>query len=310
MTTVTQTIPVVDLTHLQGSGPEHEQAVKVLGDALREVGFFALTGHGVSDELVEQIYGLAQRFFELPEEQKKAYERPELKGQRGFTSFGRKHAKDSPAADLKEYISFGPVGDVPYPDNIWFDEVPELKDEVLGLFDRLQTCARETLLACGEYLDLPRETFAGMIEQGESLLRILHYPPVPEDRDVASVRSAAHEDINFITLLVGATAEGLQLLDRQGEWQPIRAIPGHIIIDSGDMLQHLTNGFFTSTTHRVTNPDDDRARRFSMPCFIHPRPEVDLTPLPACVERTGGEAKFESINAGDFLRQRLEELGL
>ena len=310
MTTVTQTIPVVDLSHLEGSGPEHERAVETLGDALREVGFFALTGHGVSDEQVERIYGLAQRFFELPQEQKAAYERPELKGQRGFTRFGREHAKDSPAADLKEYISFGPEGDVPYPDNIWFAEVPELQDEVLGLFDRLQACARQTLLACGEYLDLPRETFAGLIEEGESLLRILHYPPVPPERDVASVRAAAHEDINFITLLVGATAEGLELLDRQGEWQPIRAIPGHIIIDSGDMLQHLTNGFFRSTTHRVTNPDDDRARRFSMPCFIHPRSEVDLTPLPACVEKTGGEARYSSIGAGEFLRQRLEELGL
>lgn len=309
--TQTQTIPVVDFQDLCAGGPRRAAAVGAIGDALREVGFFALTGHEIDAELIARVYALAGEFYDLPEERKRAYERAEYLGQRGFTSFGREHAKDSPAADLKEYLSIGPEETRGvYPANLWPLEVPALREVALDLYARLGVCARATLEACAEYLELPRTRFAELTEGGETLLRILHYPAVPPERDLASVRAAAHEDINLITLLCGATAAGLELLTREGEWLPIHALPGQIIIDSGDMLQQLSNGFFRSTTHRVINPDDDRARRFSMPYFVHPRPEVDLSPLPECVARTGGEARFGAVRAGEFLIERLQTLGL
>ena len=170
-------------------------------------------------------------------------------------------------------------------------------------------CAERVLLYLAHTSELGM-TINGTIEGGDTLLRVLHYPPVPDDVDPAAVRSAPHEDINLITLLCGASAEGLEIQTRQGEWLPVRAVPGQLIVDSGDMLQNLTNGFYRSTTHRVVNPDNSRQRRFSMPIFVHPRPEVDLTPLPSAVARTGGEVRYPSIDAKTFLHQRLTELGL
>lgn len=305
---VTQTIPVVDLEALERQDPE---AVREAGDALAEVGFFALENHSVTDEVVGRVYHLAQRFFELDAPTKAAYHRAELAGQRGFMPFGREHARDNPAADLKEYFSVGPEP-VPadLPPNLWPAEVAELRGAALELYARLGECARAILRACASYAGLPSETFASLIEGGDTLLRILHYPPVPPERDVASVRAAAHEDVNFITLLCGATGEGLQLLSRDGTWQPIHPVPGQIVVDSGDMLQRLTNGVFRSTTHRVVNPDDDRSRRFSLPYFVHPRPSVDLTPLPAFVERCEGERRYPPTTAREYLAARLAELGL
>lgn len=309
--TQTQTIPVVDLADLLADGPQRAAAVKRLSEALAEVGFFALVGHGVDQELIDSLYASARETYDLPLEVKQRYERPETMGQRGYTSFGREHAKDQEAADLKEYWSVGPqeTRDV-YPENLWPEEVPSLRTHALEVYERLGRCARAILGACAEALDLPAERFVELTEGGETLLRILHYPPIADDRDPASVRAAAHEDVNLITLLCGATAAGLELLSREGEWRPIHALPGQIIVDSGDMLQQLTNGYYRSTTHRVVNPDDDRSRRFSMPCFVHPRPEVDLTPLPECVAKTGGVPQFGSITAGAYLTERLESLGL
>jgi isopenicillin N synthase-like dioxygenase len=149
-----------------------------------------------------------------------------------------------------------------------------------------------------------------MARDGNTLLRIIHYPPVPEDAPAAAVRAAAHEDINLITLLCEATAGGLELLTREGTWLPIQAQPGQIIVDSGDMIQNLTNGLLRSTTHRVTNPGNNRERRFSMPFFVHPRSEVDLSPLPGCLAHTGGQPQYPSLSAGEYLLQRLREIGL
>ena len=309
--TQTQTIPVVDLGDLLADGPQRAAAVKRLSQALAEVGFFALVGHGVDQELIDSLYASAAETYDLPLETKQRYERPETMGQRGYTSFGREHAKDQEAADLKEYWSIGPQETRGvYPENLWPEEVPALRTHALEVYERLGRCARAILAACAEALDLPRERFVELTEGGETLLRILHYPPVAPDRDPASVRAAAHEDVNLITLLCGATAAGLELLSREGEWRPIHALPGQIIVDSGDMLQQLTNGYYRSTTHRVVNPDDDRSRRFSMPCFVHPRPEVDLTPLPECVAKTGGVPQFGSTTASAYLTERLQSLGL
>ncbi|MEM7650341.1 MAG: 2OG-Fe(II) oxygenase family protein, partial [Cyanobacteria bacterium P01_A01_bin.70] len=189
-------------------------------------------------------------------------------------------------------------------------EVPQFQTAMTALFEQLEQCADSLLEACALYLGLPRSFLRDAVVDGPTLLRVLHYPPVPLTVPTASIRAAAHEDINLITLLCEATTPGLELLQSNGEWRPIAAIPGQIIVDTGDMLQNMTNGLFKSTTHRVTNPRSDRDRRFSLPFFVHPRPAVDLSPLPACVSRTGGVPQFPPLTAGEYLLQRLQEIGL
>jgi isopenicillin N synthase-like dioxygenase len=239
---------------------------------------------------------------------KRAYEDLALKGQRGFTSFGREKAKDQKVADLKEFWHVGrDRADGLH--NIWPTEVPSFKPVMLELFRQLDACAASLLHACALYLGEPENLMADMAESGDTILRVIHYPPVSDDRDPSSIRAAAHEDINFITLLCESTSAGLELLERDGSWRPIHALDGQIIVDSGDMIQQLTNGILRSTTHRVTNPSNDRDRRFSMPFFVHPRAEVDLTPLKSCVERVG-ETRYPAITAGEYLQQRLREIGL
>lgn len=311
-----QTIPVVDLNHfLQGSAAQRETFVRELGDALKDCGFFALENHGVDYRLIQKAYQLAGAFFDLDEATKKKYEDVALKGQRGFTSFGREHAKGARAADLKEFWHVGrefPAGHPlknEYTPNFWPTEIPEFKEVMLELYRQLDVCSLRLLEACSIYIGEKPELLPGMATDGNTILRIINYPEVPADRDAAAIRAGAHEDINFITLLCEATAGGLELLRRDGSWQPIHALKGQIIVDTGDMLQNLTNGLLKSTTHRVVNPDNSRERRFSMPFFVHPRSEVSLSPLPKCVERTGGK-KFPDISAGDYLDQRLKEIGL
>lgn len=312
-----QTIPVLslrDFTH--GSAAERAAFVQGVGDALVDIGFFALTDHGVETALVQQAYAAAQAFFEQPLDVRLRYEVAQLAGQRGYTSFGREHAKDSPAPDLKEFWHVGRERDSDprsasiTHDNIWPTEVAAFQPAMQGLFAALDRCATELLTACSIYMDEAPDFLPDRAAYGDTVLRIIHYPPVPPDRHPASVRAAAHEDINLITLLPEATAGGLELLQRDGFWRPIHALGGQIIVDSGDMLQQLTNGLFKSTTHRVVNPDDSRERRFSMPFFVHPRAEVDLSPLPKCVAKTGGTVQFPNITAGEYLAQRLAEIGL
>jgi isopenicillin N synthase-like dioxygenase len=309
-------IPVLDLTRFLGGGHDRRDFVERMGAALEETGFFALAEHGIERELIERAYGAAEAFFELPEAVKRRYEDPLLKGQRGFTRFGREHAKDHPAPDLKEFWHVGrelppdhPLAAV-YPTNLWPEEVPDFRPALGELYRRLDACAAQLLEAVGLYLREPRERIRDTARDGNTILRVIHYPPVPPDADPASLRAAPHEDINLITLLCEATAPGLELLRRDGTWLPIQAPPGQIIVDAGDMLQNLTNGRLRSTTHRVTNPESDRQRRLSMPFFVHPRSEVSLEPLPSCVERTGGAARFPPITAGEYLEQRLREIGL
>lgn len=197
-----------------------------------------------------------------------------------------------------------------YPQNLIPTEVPAFHLLLMQLYAQLEACAAHLLEACSLYLGEPRSLLRQMTEGGDSILRVVHYPPMPTEVDPASLRAAPHEDINLLTLLCEATADGLELQQRDGSWLPIPTVSGQIIVDSGDMLQQLTNGLLRSTTHRVTNPGNDRSRRFSMPFFIHPRAEVDLTPLPSCVAKTGGKAQFPAITAGEYLQQRLHEIGL
>ncbi|MGV0024806.1 isopenicillin N synthase family dioxygenase [Phormidesmis priestleyi] len=311
-----QTIPVVDLQDFLSDSPQRQQSfVSTMGTALQEIGFFAVTNHGIDANLIQSAYQVAQDFFTLPDSIKLRYEDPNLHGQRGFTRFGQEHAKDHPVPDLKEFWHVGRDANLP---NLRPQEVPQFHSTLDELYAQLDQCAAKLLEACALYLGQPRKFLSEMAENSDTILRVIHYPPIPDDVNPKSLRSAPHEDINLITLLCEATAEGLELLRRDGTWQPIHAVTGQIIVDSGDMLQQLTNGLLKSTTHRVTNPDDlkeisaeaDRDRRFSMPFFVHPRAAIDLTPLPSCVTKTGGTAKFSPITAGKYLQQRLQEIGL
>lgn len=318
----TQTIPVLDLHQFHRGEASRQTFVTQVGHALEEVGFFAIVNHGVDTDLIQQAYQVAQDFFALPDEVKRRYEVPNLHGQRGFTAFGREHAKNHPVPDLKEFWHVGrelPV-DHPqrsrYPANVQVSEVPNFHAVMTKLYLQLEACAAELLKACALYLGESESLLADMTQDGNTILRIIHYPPIPADAHPASVRSAPHEDINLITLLCEATDDGLELLQRDGTWLPIRALPGQIIVDSGDMLQHLTNGLLKSTTHRVVNPSNaanelssDLQSRFSIPFFVHPRKDVDLTPLTTCIKRVG-QQRFSPITAGEYLMQRLKEIGL
>ena len=312
-----QTIAVADLADYIGTDLEaRDHFVTTVGGALAEIGFFALCGHGIKTELIEEAYHLAETLFSRDETFKQSFEVAGLGGQRGFTSFGREHAKDSTAPDLKEFWHVGQEFDADhqlrdtYPSNIWPPELPRFKEVYTQLYKQLQNCAYSLLEACALYVGLEQNRLAQMAFDGNTILRIIHYPPIADSSNPASIRAAAHEDINFITLLCEATAGGLELLERDGSWRKIHALKGQIVVDAGDMLQNISNGFYKSTTHRVVNPDNSRDRRFSMPFFVHPRSEVDLTPLPEFVERSGGQRHFEAIDAGSYLNRRLQEIGL
>ncbi len=312
-----QNIPVVDLGDWASGGEPRARFVRTIGDALADTGFFAVANHGVPEALTLRAYEAAKAFFHLPPAVKARYHDPAKNGQRGFTGFGTEHAKDSAAPDLKEFWQVGRP-DVPddhavharYGPNVWPSEVPDFGAALVELYRRLDGLGAILLEAAAEYLGEPPGRFRDMAIEGDTIVRVLYYPPVPASAPPGAVRAAAHEDINLVTLLSGATSEGLELLRRDGSWMPVHTGFDTIVVDSGDMLQNVTNGLFKSTTHRVVNPRDDASERFSMPCFIHARSEIDLTPLTTCVERTGGTARYPSITAGEYLLRRLAEIGL
>ena len=317
MSGMTRSIPSIDF-RLATSDVEEErqQFVREVGDALKDIGFFALTNHGIPRSLVDDTYAQCDAFFDLDEATKRLYLQPDIGHQRGYTAFGVEHAKDNPAPDLKEFWQTGrayPIdGSRPtYPQNVWpTQHVRGFQAVTEDLFSGMESLAQHLLAACSEYLGKPREWLPEMSNEGNTIMRMIHYPPLDESMPVGAVRSAAHEDINFITLLVTATADGLEVMDHDGSWIQVKGDQDAIIVDSGDMLQNLTNGLFKSTTHRVVNPKDANTRRYSMPMFVHPRNEIDLTPHPDFVAMTGGTPQYDSINAGDYLHQRLVEIGL
>ncbi|HTL12880.1 MAG TPA: 2-oxoglutarate and iron-dependent oxygenase domain-containing protein [Bdellovibrionota bacterium] len=314
-----QTIPTLDLRdYLSGEPVRQARFVETMGCALADIGFFALTHHGVDEKLIAQAYSEAEKFFALPTSAKQVHEDLRLRGQRGYTSYGREHAKDQAVADMKEFWhvgrEFGPESELNkiYPPCFWPTELKQFRPVFLELYRQLETCAFHLLEAVARYVGgIPMDHIANGAVDGDSILRVIHYPPVPESAHPAALRAAAHEDINLITLLCESTDDGLELLQRDGTWLPIRAVKGQIIVDSGDMLQNLTNGWVKSTTHRVVNPGNSRDRRFSMPFFVHPRPDFSVAPLPGCVERTGGpRAEFRDMTALQYLRERLDQIGL
>ena len=314
---MTRSIPSIDF-RLALSEDEGERArfVSEVGDALKDIGFFALTHHGIPRTLVDDTYAKCDAFFDLDEPTKRTYLQPDIGHQRGYTAFGVEHAKDNLAPDLKEFWQTGRPypddGTVPtYPQNVWpTAHVAGFQATTETLFSSMEALAQHLLSACSTYLGMPEDWLPNMSHHGNTIMRMIHYPPLDESMPEGAVRSAAHEDINFITLLVTATADGLEVMDHDGSWIQVQGDQDAIIVDSGDMLQNLTNGLFKSTTHRVVNPKDSNTRRYSMPMFVHPRNEIDLTPHPDFVAMTGGQANYASITAGDYLHQRLKEIGL
>jgi isopenicillin N synthase-like dioxygenase len=310
-------VPVVDLADYLSDDPDRQIAfIADLGDAMRGFGFVRLRGHGVAPDLVKAAYDAATAFFHQPVPVKARYVVDGGGGERGYTPFGREHAKGSPVGDLKEFWHTGrelPAGHnlaQVYPPNLWPTEVPGFRKDMLGLYTALEHAAYILLEALAEYLGEEPDTFGLMVENGNTILRALRYPPMGAVLGgEGAVRAAAHEDINFITLLVTSTSAGLELLTRDGRWLPVNAEPGEIIADVGDMMSRVTNGFLPSTTHRVVNPDDSDVERYSLPFFVHPRPDTVLRVLPSCVGEGFPEPQPEITGYG-FLLERLRELGL
>ena len=299
------TSPVAELKlsdYLLGTEEKRKAFADDLYTSLRETGFVVLTDHGINLSRLHEAYDIIAGFFALPEEEKRHY-MIGMDGQRGFTPFGREHAKGVEAADLKE---FWHVGRDEIKPNVWPERPAAFRAEVGWLYDALDETGLLLLQALTGPLDLPEEYFDDMAGGGNSILRLLHYPAIPEDADPASIRAAAHEDINLITLLVSASASGLELLGRDGEWRAIEAPADAIIADAGDMLARITNNHIPATTHRVVNPDNSRDVRYSMPFFLHPRPDAMLSCLPQF--RDGSEDP--DITGQGFLEQRLREIGL
>ncbi len=311
---MTVAIPVLSLNrYLNGSRTDREEFIGKMGGALQEVGFFSVVDHGVDPQLVRDAYGRAEAFFTLADSVKSRYEVEQLAGQRGFTRFGRERAKGASIPDLKEFWHVGPLepsqgdrGAV----NIWPEEVPGFREAFSELYRRLEICSRTLLEACALYIGEAPDRFSSIAEGGDSILRVIHYPPLEGHRVTGAMRAAPHEDINLITLLSEATSSGLEIMTPGGDWFPVPSHPGQIIVDTGDMLQNLTNGLYKSTTHRVVNSDNTRERRFSMPFFVHPHSRADLGPLPSCIEKTGRKKLYRDLTAGEFLSERLAEIGL
>ncbi len=313
---MSRSIPIVDFADFtSGNKQRQEKFVQSVGDSLKDIGFFALKNHGIPLALIKQSYDKGDAFFGLSEAQKMNYARREISHQRGYTAFGVEHAKDNPAPDLKEFWQTGrthkPNENPSYPANIWPDDViPEFRKIIDDLYNKMESLSCDLLSACSLYLGKPADWLVEMTNDGNTIMRIIHYPPLGDSVPKGAVRSAAHEDINFITLLVTATADGLEVMDHDGTWIKVEGDERYIIVDSGDMIQNLTNGLFKSTTHRVVNPSANSVRRFSMPMFVHPRNSIDLTPRPEFIAITSGSPDYQSISAGEYLHQRLVEIGL
>jgi isopenicillin N synthase-like dioxygenase len=280
-----------------------------LMDGLQEYGFIILKDHNVPVDLLDRAYDLAAEVFAQDEAEKRRHAR----GLRGYVPFGTEHAKNTSIADLKEFWQIGreptpeALSHEDLPPNVWPEQVAGFRDTFEALYAGLDETGRLLLSALAPRLGLPADYFDAKVKYGTSILRVLHDPPVPDDAPPGAVRSAAHEDINFLTMLVAAKGAGLQLLDRDGAWLPVETEPRNLIVDSGDMLERLTNGVIPSTTHRVVNPQGPNVSRYSMPFFMHPSSDVSLKALPSC-EANGPERP--QITAGEFLAERLRAIGL
>ncbi|WP_298913183.1 2-oxoglutarate and iron-dependent oxygenase domain-containing protein [uncultured Algimonas sp.] len=284
-----------------------------LVDGMRETGFIVIRNHALPQPAIEAAQAASETFFALPEAAKTRYALPEHHFQRGYSPFGQESAKGRDAPDLKEFWHVGRSTIPGLPGTPSVGEVPEFDSAGRTLFDAMDDFARTLMVAIGKTLDMTPEALRAALENGNSILRLLHYPPMPERPGSAtgsSVRAAEHEDINLLTLLLGAEEAGLEVKHRSGVWLPINAPAGSLVVNAGDMLDRLTGGVIPSTTHRVVNPTTDRSphSRYSMPFFLHPANDFPLEALPSCLEM-GGKAK-DPITARGYLDERLREIGL
>lgn len=290
--------------------------IQDLGEAFSKIGFACVKNNFIATQDINDFYLAVERFFALPTEVKRKYEIPELAGQRGYTSFGKEHAKGSDAPDLKEFWQIGQeIQGVmaiheDYPTNVQVEEIERFNELSMILYRGFEKSGSILLKAIALYLGLPEEYFEDKVRNGNSILRAIHYPPITQEPKNA-IRAEAHEDINLITLLVGASADGLEVVKMDGSWYPINAPENHFVINVGDMLQRLTNNKLKSTTHRVVNPPREKwsTPRFSIPFFLHPVSEMDLSCLSSCVSDQT-PLNYEPITAGEYLNERLREIGL
>ncbi|MEO6065713.1 MAG: 2-oxoglutarate and iron-dependent oxygenase domain-containing protein [Lysobacterales bacterium] len=316
---MTAQIPTLDIRRFDAAADATDrlQFVAELGAAYEEWGFAGIRGHGIDPALIDAAREASVRFFALPDATKRRYVLPGSGGARGYTAFGVETAKDSKYPDLKEFWHIGrelPEGSTyakVMPPNLWPEEVPEMRAAGYGLYEALDALGSRVLGALALHIGLPEQYFADKTNFGNSILRPIHYPPITQD-DVPNVRAGAHEDINFITLLVGASAAGLEVKSRQGDWVPFTADADTIVVNIGDMLQRLTNHVYPSTTHRVVNPPGDGARkpRYSTPFFLHPNPDFLIEVLPSTVSESNPSRYPTPITAQDYLDERLREIKL
>jgi isopenicillin N synthase-like dioxygenase len=308
------------LDFVSGNSEKRQNFIKEFGDSFSRMGFAIVANHGVTKELRDELFEVAIKFFDKEDALKIKYEDLSNAGQRGYISKNRESAKGQKVPDLKEFYHIGQTvtdGDpikVTYPDNIWPDEIPGFKEVCQKVYQTFEQTGKNLLSAIALYLNLQENYFDDKVHNGNSVLRLLHYYPLENVDNVpaGAVRAAAHGDINLITLLMGANAAGLQAQTLDGDWVDVNPAPNEIVINIGDMLARLTNDQLRSTIHRVINPVDKellKKPRYSTPFFLHPRADMDLTCLPGSIS-SGRPKKYENVTAGEFLKERLIELGL
>lgn len=311
-------IPTLDLNaFISEDQTDKKRFVQQLGQAYENIGFIALKNHGYSEAEQVKLYDSIKSFFDLPDEVKMKYDGASTGGQRGYTGKLKEHAAGRNVGDLKEFYHIGKgkegVKEGHYQENIFPEEIPEFKKYTLQAYSTLEDVGKKILSAIALYLDLDENHFNDKVNEGISILRPLHYFPIenPDEVPKGAVRAAEHGDINLITLLMGASAEGLEVLRRDGKWIPITAVKDCIIVNVGDMLQRYTNGRLKSTIHRVVNPPKEKMQtsRYSIPFFMHANPDMDLSCLSTCINENNPK-QFEDITAEEFLIQRLREIGL
>jgi isopenicillin N synthase-like dioxygenase len=302
-------IPRLDLDdYIKGTPEQRKQFSDNIGKAFNDTGFVTIANHGMTQELINDLYTEVKQFFGMPDEQKLKYEIAELAGQRGYTSKGREEFWQS-----GQVVTDGDPVKEEYPDNVQVNELPGFNRVTREVYQRLEYAGKHLLRAIAVYLHLPENYFDDKVHNGNSILRAIHYFPIENPNNIPSdaVRAGAHEDINLITLLIGASADGLEVLTRDGQWYPVKANAEDIVVNVGDMLQRLTNNNLKSTTHRVVNPPLElmKTSRFSVPFFLHPKAEMDLTALKSCIDEEHPKA-YTDITAGEYLDERLREIGL
>ena len=313
---MTQTADTLAAISLAMADSDSDAFAERIGRSFSDWGFAVVSDHGISADLIARAESMSRAFFALPDDVKRSYHIAGGGGARGYTPFGTESAKDSDIHDLKEFWHIG--RDLPsehpfepfMPPNIWPAELDGFRETYLEMFAAFDKAGARILEAIARFLGLAPDFFVDTVRDGNSVMRLIHYPPVPEDSP--AVRAAAHEDINTITLLIGAEEAGLELLDRNGNWRPVSPKAGELAVNIGDMLQRLTNNLLPSTTHRVVNPAPERRghSRYSMPFFLHFRPDYAIRTLPSCIDGSHPDCYPEPITAHEYLMQRLREIGL